>query len=419
MNATTVGRALAVSWIAAMVLCGVPAKAAAKDPSVEEMIEALAVKPEPPRTRGMRMRGIGPARGPAEPGRAGSGKLQLAVQFEFDSAKVSPESRELLRKLASAMKSEALAKLRFRIEGHTDSVGGGAYNLRLSERRANAVQEFLRAEAGIEASRLESIGMGSAKPANPDDPRAAVNRRVLVVSLEPMPAQAQAQAPAPSQAQAQAKPKAAVPPAAKGADGAAGTVERLSGQLQVRRAQSNTALEVGARVREGDVLVTAAETSALVRLDDGANLLLRASSMLRVEKLRLAGDPSTWKQAFSLVMGAFRYVTGALGGNRPEAVAFNTAMATVGIRGTDIDIVHTEAGAGGGEAGTYVKVNKGAVSLDGVDGSRVDLAKDEQAYAGPRRPATRGGKPPPAAMRLTAPADVFKTGELDDLLEAR
>ena len=60
-----------------------------------------------------------------------------------------------------------------------------------------------------------------------------------------------------------------------------------------------------------------------------------------------------------LAVGAFRYVTGALGGNRPEAVAISTSYATVGIRGTDIDMVHAEKDAGGNEAGTYVKVNQG------------------------------------------------------------
>ena len=383
--------ALAALWVAGFLFSAVPAGGTEKDPSVSEMIEALAAKPEAPRTRGLRVSGAQPA-----PGAGRQGKLRLAVQFEFDSARISPASGELLRKLASAMQSEALAKLRFRVEGHTDSVGDGAYNMRLSGRRARAVVEFLGSGEGIDSARLAAIGMGSAKPANPADTRAAENRRVVIVSLEPEP----------------------VTPT-KEPDGAAGTVERVSGQLQVRRGNSNSALQQGSRVREGDVLVTASDASALVRLDDGANLLLRASSMLRIEKLRLAGDPSTWKQAFGLVVGAFRYVTGALGGNRPEAVAFNTELATVGIRGTDLDIVHTEAGTGPVEAGTYVKVNQGAASLDGIDGSNVALARDEQAYAGPRRAATRGGKPPPAAMRLTAPAAVFSTGELDGLLESR
>ncbi len=402
MSATAVGRGLTALWLAVASFPAVLASGADADPSVAEMIEALSVKPAPPKAEGMRMRGFQPAKGaPDASARGKEGKLQLAVQFEFDSAKISPVSRDLLAKLASAMKSESLAKLRFRIEGHTDSIGGGAYNMRLSERRARAVLEFLRTDTGIEASRLDAIGMGSAKPADPADPRSAVNRRVVVVSLEPAPAQEKA------------------PVAAKGPDGAAGTVERLSGQLQVRRANSHTALQAGSRVREGDVLVTAPEASALVRLDDGANLLLRANSILKIEKLRLAGDPSTWKQAFGLVVGAFRYVTGALGGNRPEAVAFNTAMATVGIRGTDLDIVHTQSGAGQEEAGTYVKVNKGAVKLDGIDGSTVALARDEQAFAGPKRPATRGGTPQPAAIRLKEPAGVFRTGELDELLESR
>jgi outer membrane protein OmpA-like peptidoglycan-associated protein len=393
MTTTAAGRILFAAWLAALA----PAAGVAADPSVEEMIEALAVAKDAPPAGAARSRGLRPgppARAPA----AREGKLQLTVQFEFASARISTESREVLQRLATAMKSPALAGLSYRIEGHTDAVGDGAANIRLSERRARAVLEFLQDASGVDGARLAAIGMGSAKLRDPDNPRAAANRRVVVVSLEPSTA-----------------PVAA----AKGSPEGAGTVERLQGELQVRRGRSNSALQQGSRVREGDVLATAADATALVRLDDGANLLLRANSVLRVTTLKLAGDPLGWKQAFELVAGAFRYVTGALGGNRPDAVAFSTATATVGIRGTDLDVIHkTEAGRGW-EAGTYVKVNKGAAAVGGIDGSRVELGRLEQAFAGQAKPATRGMAPVPAAVRLKDPAGVFQTGELDEILEGR
>lgn len=386
---------LALGCLASLVLLpGLPALGA--DPSVAEMIEALAPKPAAPLTRGIRA--------DSRPRPPQEGRLQLQVQFEFDSARITTESRALLLRLSAAMKSEALAARGFRIEGHTDAVGGGAYNLRLSERRAKAVVDFLREQAGIDGARMNALGMGSAHPADPNDPKAGVNRRVVIVSVEPalIPV-----APAKTQAQAAGTPYDA------------GTVEQVKGELQVLRGRSSVVLQSGARVREGDLLTTAANASALLRFDDGARLLLRADSVLRVVKLRLRGDPSSWGQAFDLAVGAFRYVTGALGGNRPEAVAFTTANATVGIRGTDLDVVFAKQGEGASEAGTYVKVNKGAVALGGIDGSTVALAKDEQAYAGPKKPVTRGMAPVPAATRLKEPAAVFRTGDLDELLEPR
>jgi outer membrane protein OmpA-like peptidoglycan-associated protein len=383
----TTRRAL-IAGLCSAFLFAFPAFAAqGADPSVDEMIEALTVKPAGPITRGIR-----PGQAIARPKQ---GSLQLSVQFEYASATISPASRDVLLRLAAAMKSDALAGLRFRIEGHTDSSGSGAANLRLSERRAQAVTKFLKDASGIDAARMTSLGMGSAKPIDPNDPRAAVNRRVVIVSMEPAPV------------------------AAAGPQEGAGTVEQVKGELQVRRGRSNVVLQSGARVREGDVLTTAENGSALLRFDDGANLLIRASTVLRVVRLKLTGDPSAWSQAFDLVAGAFRYVTGALGGNRPDAIAFSTVTATVGIRGTDLDMVFAKEGEGAEESGTYVKVNRGAVALGGVDGSVVALAKDEQAYAGPKKPVTRGAKPMPAAMRLKEGAAVFKTGELDELLESR
>ncbi|MDH5264034.1 MAG: OmpA family protein [Betaproteobacteria bacterium] len=395
MTTTAPGRILFAAWLAAFA--AFPATSQAADPSVEEMIEALAAGRRVPPAEGSRTRGLRPAQASAT-AVPREGRLQLTVQFDFASARISTDSREVLQRLATAMKSPALSGLSYRIEGHTDAVGDGAANIRLSERRAKAVLDFLQGASGVEASRLAAIGMGSAKPRDPDNPRAAVNRRVVVVSLEAAPA-----------------PVAA----AKGPPEGAGTVERLQGQLQVRRGPSNSVLQVGSRVREGDVLTTSAEATALLRLDDGANLLLRANSVLRVAGLKLAGDPSGWKQAFELVVGAFRYLTGALGGNRPDAVAFSTSLATVGIRGTDIDVVHKPEAGGWGEVGTYVKVNKGAAAVDGVDGTRVELGRLEQAFAGERKPVMRGMAPAPAAVRLKEPAGVFETGALDGILEER
>jgi outer membrane protein OmpA-like peptidoglycan-associated protein len=372
----------------------VPAPEAGREPepSVESMIEALRAKPLTRSLQGARAGTPAPRK---------EGRLQLQVHFEYASARITPDSRALLEKLAQAMKTPALEGLEYRIEGHTDSTGSGPANLQLSQRRAEAVRDFLARASGVDPARLSPLGMGSARPADPAHPEAGVNRRVVVVSLEPLPA-----APRPPAAAAQARE-------------GAGVVEQVRGEVQVRRGPSSVVVSPGTRVKEGDVLTTGVGSAAMVRLDDGAKLLMRAESVLRIVKLQLAGDTSKWSQAFNLVVGAFRYVTGALGGNRPDAVGFSTAWATVGIRGTDIDVVHAEQDAGATEAGTYVKVNQGAVTLGGADGTQLRLAKDEQAFAGARKPRMRGGAPVPAAVKLAEPAAVFQSGDFDALLENR
>jgi hypothetical protein len=67
--------------------------------------------------------------------------------------------------------------------GHTDASGRAAYNTALSRRRAESVAGIL-GSLGVAPDRIETIGMGSDVPADPLNPLAAVNRRVVVVALD-------------------------------------------------------------------------------------------------------------------------------------------------------------------------------------------------------------------------------------------
>ena len=88
-----------------------------------------------------------------------------------------------------AMRTEGLddeaARSRFRIEGHTDTVGDPGMNQALSERRAAAVRDMLVQQHGIAATRLDPVGFGESTLLVPtgdgrDEPR---NRRVQVINL--------------------------------------------------------------------------------------------------------------------------------------------------------------------------------------------------------------------------------------------
>ena len=70
----------------------------------------------------------------------------------------------------------------FRIEGHTDSVGSDAYNMRLSVERAETVKAYLSSEFGVDPRRLVIVGKGESEPMGgraPDDP---INRRVTIIN---------------------------------------------------------------------------------------------------------------------------------------------------------------------------------------------------------------------------------------------
>ncbi len=152
---------------AAQVSQGV--KAPVANASVDELVDAL--KPQ------VVTRGLG-RNLTVEPS-----KIDLSVNFEFNSATLRPESIPLLERLAAAMKTDQLAQSGFQVEGHTDATGSMPYNDALSVRRAQTVVEFLIRNK-IDQSRLQSIGKGSSELLVPDDPAAAANRRVRISSVE-------------------------------------------------------------------------------------------------------------------------------------------------------------------------------------------------------------------------------------------
>jgi outer membrane protein OmpA-like peptidoglycan-associated protein len=99
--------------------------------------------------------------------------------FDFDSDVVRPEARTNLRNLAASLDKYPGSDLL--IVGHTDSVGTDAYNLGLSERRANAAVTYL-ASQGVDRSRMRARGLGETEPVAPNESEAgrSRNRRVEV-----------------------------------------------------------------------------------------------------------------------------------------------------------------------------------------------------------------------------------------------
>ena len=106
-----------------------------------------------------------------------------SIQFAFGSAQLTPESSATLRNLGEALNHQLADQKSFLIEGHTDRKGTRAYNDELSKGRAEAVKDYLVHETGVSPDRLQAVGKGFSEPANPKNPYAAENRRVVVVNL--------------------------------------------------------------------------------------------------------------------------------------------------------------------------------------------------------------------------------------------
>jgi len=131
-----------------------------------DIVEALAVP------RGTRIR---PGSRP---------RVRLPVYFEFNSADLKPEAKELLTKVGKALTTEDLEGYSFSVEGHTDSLGGERYNAALSSRRADAVKTYL-ASQGVPADRLEAVGLGEGSPVDSNSTTSGRqhNRRVEIINM--------------------------------------------------------------------------------------------------------------------------------------------------------------------------------------------------------------------------------------------
>jgi outer membrane protein OmpA-like peptidoglycan-associated protein len=100
------------------------------------------------------------------------------IYFDFASDRLKPESTPVLDEIAQVMEKHPDWKLS--VSGHTDNIGGDAYNLDLSKRRAAAVKQALVTRYHIAPDRLTTDGYGASRPVDTDDTLEgrARNRRV-------------------------------------------------------------------------------------------------------------------------------------------------------------------------------------------------------------------------------------------------
>jgi OOP family OmpA-OmpF porin len=105
------------------------------------------------------------------------------VHFDFDKSTLRPEAMVILNEAAALLNKHE--RVVVEVAGHTDSTGSDAYNQGLSERRANAVRDYL-VEKGVRASRLSAKGYGESMPVASNDTKEgrAENRRVELIVLD-------------------------------------------------------------------------------------------------------------------------------------------------------------------------------------------------------------------------------------------
>lgn len=167
-------RIILIAFAFALAMSDQGAVAQSPLPSAEEMIDGL----KPRKLRGKRGISIAPGQAPDA-----LASINLTVNFDYNSADLTTDAQLVLRNLGTALQSDQLKSYRFRIDGHTDAVGGDDFNKRLSEARAKAVVDHLVKVYRVDPGRLSFEGLGRSRLFNPDEPTAAVNRRVEIVNV--------------------------------------------------------------------------------------------------------------------------------------------------------------------------------------------------------------------------------------------
>jgi OmpA-OmpF porin, OOP family len=145
------------------------------------------VKPvPPPPAKPEPVKPVVPEAGPQKP--AVKADFKAETLFDFDKFKVKVEGqKELDSKIIAAMKSHPEVE-KLLVTGHTDRIGSAKYNQKLSERRANAVKEYL-VKQGVAADRIKAVGKGESEPnaeANTKEKCKGVKaKKKLIACLQP------------------------------------------------------------------------------------------------------------------------------------------------------------------------------------------------------------------------------------------
>jgi outer membrane protein OmpA-like peptidoglycan-associated protein len=111
-------------------------------------------------------------------------KVDLEINFEFNSAVIGAASAPQVTALGQALTSSDLKGRTFVLAGHTDAKGTDTYNQGLSERRADAVKRYLLEKHGIDAANLVTVGYGKGKLKDAANPLSFENRRVQIVNVD-------------------------------------------------------------------------------------------------------------------------------------------------------------------------------------------------------------------------------------------
>lgn len=117
----------------------------------------------------------------------------------------------------------------------------------------------------------------------------------------------------------------------------------------------------GGAVNSGDTVVTSSNSYVRMKFIDGASVIVRPNSRFYIAEYKVAEKPEENRSFFNLVKGGFRAVTGIIGKRNRRGYRVRTAVATIGIRGTDYEMRTCNGDCGNNPNGDYYTVHDGGI----------------------------------------------------------
>jgi hypothetical protein len=173
----------------------------------------------------------------------------------------------------------------------------------------------------------------------------------------------------------------------------AGEVVTLTGKAQAATSEGDIRnLQQGHPVNTGDTVVTATNSFMRMKLSDGSFIVLRPSTRFQIEDYKLSDNANESRGFFNLLKGGFRAVTGLIGQRNHSGIRYRTAVATIGIRGTDVEAIDCTDGCPGmgikPKPGLYFKVHQGSIDVTGLQGGKLGFEQGTGGFVD-----QRGGPP--------------------------
>ena len=193
-----------------------------------------------------------------------------------------------------------------------------------------------------------------------------------------------------------------------------GSVDQVSGTVTVTGADK-VARKAGPKdpIQSGDTVTTEAKSEVVIKLADESVVALGPNTQFTVTEFKYEKKPTDTTE-FSLLKGAARFLTGLVGRASPNRVRVTAATATVGIRGTDFEVVLVPVDEPDKRAGVYDYVHDGATNIQLASGPSLDVKKSQTAFA-PDKP-----KPGEPALYIldTTPIFLQQGGGFDGLMQS-